>query len=1105
MVPTRRIVFRCENGCLRPYSSTAGAVAFSAVLFLCVTARATTNTQPIQLQTLTNSCGANQVQNFFSITNNGTTSVKLSDLSVKFWAYDTTAAQNIAANVSAGGCLTGINGNPSCTHQVSGVTVAAVKFSPACGPTTAVQANWEVSISTTDTTLLPPGATWTGIQVSSHLANFANFTPGTSHWYSPCLAGFSYASDPRFGLYVAGQANTYNGVAAPICRAPHGQQQLSGNQTSASVMGTLIGPLSPSTTVNLAIGLPVQNTAALTAQMQAVTDPTSATYRQYLTPSQFAAQYGVSSATYQSLMAFAQAHGLTVTKTYGSNLLLDVTGTAQSVEQTFYVNLFSYQRADGTRFYAPDRQPSVDTSVPLLYIGNLDTSFVMKPSAGSGSNGTFQGTDFRNVYVQCSTMDGTGQSIGLLTGGGFSLGDVQSYIATTGVPRLPPITTVFATPSDMNYQTCHPAPGGVDTCVANSGCQTTGSACPNEADGALETTLDIEMAASMAPGAAEIVVFEGSFGDDLLHSMATRTPLILNLSSSFGFNRDASALQAIEEFVVQGQSFVTASGDSGGHTTDIADKGDLSYMTWVGGTELTTTGSPPTTPPRYASETGWSSSSGWVASGNTTLDPVQPPTPIPFYQTGIDMSQNGGSTQFRNIPDVAFPADLVNFVFKGQLQGVAGTSIASPLFAGYLALINQYSTQQNLEPVGFINPAIYTIAKSPPLYARYFHDIISGSSGPFNATKGYDLVTGLGSPRCGMIAGLSSRMPATTQPISASASSACAVRPGGTLWCWGNNVKGGLGNGSKIDSLTPVQTLVSGPVVGVSSRWLHACAILATGAASCWGSNDVGELGNGSHGNGTDNPFPGSGPSPVGSIAAGLVHTCVAMLDGSVKCWGQALGNGQPMEADLPVTVAGILNAAQVSAGEDDTCALLFDQTVLCWGYNGVGQLGNGSTTDTTSPVMVQGINSAIMIASGMTHVCALLSNGTVSCWGDNGVGELGNGTLVNSSVPVQVSNLTDAIAIGAGSGATCAVRASGAVVCWGGLPNSSGGLSTTPTPSPVPVSGISTARQVAVGDDNNFCAQLANGDVVCWGANFHGALGNGTTTDSLSPVAVQF
>ena len=175
------------------------------------------------------------------------------------------------------------------------------------------------------------------------------------------------------------------------------------------------------------------------------------------------------------------------------------------------------------------------------------------------------------------------------------------------------------------------------------------------------------------------------------------------------------------------------------------------------------------------------------------------------------------------------------------------------------------------------------------------------------------------------------------------------------------------------------------------------------------------------------------------SVAAGSSHTCAVRSDDSVACWGAngsgQLGNGSNTESSVPVTVVGLTDVTGVTAGEAHTCAARSDNSVACWGGNGKGQLGDG-TTDSASPVIVQkpqAIGAVVQTAGGNGYTCALFANGTVACWGDNSYGQLGDGTNnIVSYTPVTVTGLTNATSITAGLGHACVARSDGTVACWG-------------------------------------------------------------------------
>jgi subtilase family serine protease len=259
-----------------------------------------------------------------------------------------------------------------------------------------------------------------------------------------------------------------------------------------------------------------------------------------------------------------------------------------------------------------------------------------------------------------------------------------------------------------------------------------------------EQVLDIVNAIGMAPGIKQILFYEGSSNTEILNQMATDNVAKV-LSSSWGWNpADAASDDPIfQEFAAQGQSFVSASGDDGEfNSSTYSFPGVDPYITQVGGTELTTTGRGGA----WSAETAWAQSGGGYESG----------TPIPSWQQlpGVINSSNLGSTTLRNSPDVAAEANFDNpTVVNGSfVTGYGGTSFATPRWAGFLALVNQQSVANGKGTVGFINPALYNLGIGSS-YSGLFHDITSGSNPPtagdgsgFNAVRGYDLVTGWGSP-----------------------------------------------------------------------------------------------------------------------------------------------------------------------------------------------------------------------------------------------------------------------------------------------------------------------------------------------------------------------
>ena len=314
----------------------------------------------------------------------------------------------------------------------------------------------------------------------------------------------------------------------------------------------------------------------------------------------------------------------------------------------------------------------------------------------------------------------------------------------------------------------------------------------------------------------------------------------------------------------------------------------------------------------------------------------------------------------------------------------------------------------------------------------------------------------------------------------------------------------------------------------------HTCGLTGAGTAYCWGFNDDGQLGNGTN-TGPDScsgyscsttAITVSGGLSFRALAAGY-HTCGLTSAGTAYCWGQndegQLGVGTATGpgtcgidghacSTLPLPVTGGLDFDALATGGWHTCGLTSSGAPYCWGLNDFGQLGDGSTTNSSTPVAVSGGLSFSALASGPSrgHTCALTTAGAAYCWGANSSGQLGNGSTTNSSIPVAVSGGLSFSALATGSalgdtqsGHTCGLTSAGVAYCWG--ENTLGQLgngSTTNSSTPVAVSGGLTFSTLASGRDHN-CGLTSAGAAYCWGGNGLGQLGNGSTTSSSTPVAV--
>ncbi|GAB3280468.1 hypothetical protein GCM10027589_07430 [Actinocorallia lasiicapitis] len=289
-----------------------------------------------------------------------------------------------------------------------------------------------------------------------------------------------------------------------------------------------------------------------------------------------------------------------------------------------------------------------------------------------------------------------------------------------------------------------------------------------------------------------------------------------------------------------------------------------------------------------------------------------------------------------------------------------------------------------------------------------------------------------------------------------------AVKSDGTVWAWGDDSDGQLGNGLAGSTYVPTQVSGLSAVVAVAAGFESSYALKSDGTVWAWGANSYGQLGNGTT-TLSQSPVQVSGITNARALSAGYGFAVVTLNDGTAKAWGSqdsgSLGNGAASGiSTTPSTVFGLtglrLDRDALASGSAHTLAVKTDGTLVSWGLNDDGQLGNGSTTDATSPVSVTGLTNVAKVGGGWVNSYAITSGGVVKSWGSGGsspAGPLGNGTVVGATTPVTVSVVpTTTIGVSGGDSWAASVSPDGTVYSWGydavqALGNGAGGSTSTP------------------------------------------------------------
>ncbi|HEY4389407.1 MAG TPA: S53 family peptidase, partial [Ktedonobacteraceae bacterium] len=493
----------------------------------------------------------------------------------------------------------------------------------------------------------------------------------------------------------------------------------------------MLGSASAQQQLKLSIALQLRNQAQLTTLLHDMYTPQSSLYHHFLSPQQFAAQFGPTSAQIQQVVTYLRSQGLTVNTVASNGLFINASADAATVEAAFQVKINQYRLGPRT-FYANATAPLLPASIAslILSIGGMDNSVQMHPLFQRAPAAQVQdiqplagyaAPDLLGAYnaapLHQASIQGSGQSIAVFELDGFQQSDINTFLSKNNL-GTPSITTSL-----------------VDGATNTAG------------EGAIEVELDIEVIAEMAPKASQIVYIgpNSTQGvNDTYNQIVTENKTQV-VSISWGEceaqsgNAELQALDTIfKQGTAQGMTFFSAAGDSGAYDcndTKLAVDSPASdpYVTAVGGTNLQTSNG------AYRSESVWSDATDTQRSqkGSGGGGGISSFFTQPTWQTGPGV-QNQYSNGKRQVPDISADADPQSgyaVYCTASASGcpstgdivVGGTSAAAPLWAGSMALLNEYLQKQGQTRAGFISPTLYSLAASKPAYSA-FHDVASGTN-----------------------------------------------------------------------------------------------------------------------------------------------------------------------------------------------------------------------------------------------------------------------------------------------------------------------------------------------------------------------------------------
>ncbi|ETR71089.1 MAG: hypothetical protein OMM_08341, partial [Candidatus Magnetoglobus multicellularis str. Araruama] len=344
--------------------------------------------------------------------------------------------------------------------------------------------------------------------------------------------------------------------------------------------------------------------------------------------------------------------------------------------------------------------------------------------------------------------------------------------------------------------------------------------------------------------------------------------------------------------------------------------------------------------------------------------------------------------------------------------------------------------------------------------------------------------------------------------ISAGDSYSLAIKDDGSVWAWGQNYDGKLGNGTTFSKNNPVQVSGLKNITMISSRESHNLVIKDNCSVWAWGDNHYGQLGIGSTTN-RFSPVQINELAQINMITSGHFHNFARKNDGSIWAWGMncygQLGDETNIDRKNPVQVSELSDVNLITAGRMHSIASKVDGSVWAWGNNSYCQIGNGTNIRRNYPIpmKIPELSEIIAVSTGGNHSLAIKDNGSVWAWGANYYGQLGDGTNIDQSTPEQVNGLSQIVMIVAGDYHSLAIKSDGSVWAWGR--NNCGQLgdgTTTNKNIPVQIFGLSQVTMIAAAESHSLAIKN-DGSVWGWGANSHCQLGDGTRINKSSPVQV--